>query len=235
MSSFGKWYEEKKNEEAGDGNGNNGSNNHWFDTESLLPMFNTENMQPISWSSMKASMEKSMPSTILGMNYQQRFQLFCGLLFLSILFFALAFFIGVPMLAVKPHKFAISFTCGSITFMCSFGILRGPIEHMTSMIQPDRLLFTIFYFGSMFFTLYCTFFIHGVTGYLCVVSSSAIQLVALLWYLISFLPGGTAGLSYVFAAMLHILKPVLVQCARFQAAIMTRCVGWMASRATSST
>jgi hypothetical protein len=231
-SSFGKWYEEKKNEEHGD---TNSSGNSWFDTESLLPMFNTENMQPISWSNMKASMEKQMPSTILGMGYQQRFQVFCGLLFLSILFFALAFFIGVPMLAVKPHKFAISFTCGSLTFMGSFGILRGPMEHMKSMLQSDRLLFTTLYFGSMFMTLYCTFFIHGITGYLCVVSSSAIQLIALIWYLISFLPGGTSGLSYVFAAMAHILKPVLVACARFQAACMTQCLSWMANRATSST
>jgi Got1/Sft2-like family len=160
---------------------------------------------------------------------------FCGLLFLSILFFALAFFLGIPMLPVKPQKFAISFTCGSLTFMGSFGILRGPVEHLMSMIQPDRLLFTCFYFGSMFLTLYCTFFIRGISGYVCVMSSSAIQLVALLWYLISFLPGGTAGLSYVFAAMAHLLKPVLLVCARFQAACMTRCLGWVASRATAST
>lgn len=161
-------------------------------------------------------------------------QVFCGLLFLSALFFALAFFLGVPMLALRPQKFAISFTCGSLTFMGSFGILRGPVEHLNSMIQPDRLLFTCFYLGSMFLTLYCTFRIGGNLGRICVLISSAVQLVALLWYLISFLPGGTAGLSYVFAAMGHILKPVLITCARFQAACMARCLGWAANRATSS-
>lgn len=67
MSSFGKWYEEKKNEELGD-NSNSGS---WFETEQLLPLFNSETL---SWNSMKASMEKQMPGTILGMGYQQRFQ-----------------------------------------------------------------------------------------------------------------------------------------------------------------
>lgn len=69
--SFGRWYEEKKNEENGDLEGGGGS---WFDTEQLLPMFNADNFQPISWSSMKASMEKQMPGTILGMGYQQRFK-----------------------------------------------------------------------------------------------------------------------------------------------------------------
>lgn len=35
--------------------------------------------------------------------------MFCGLLFLSALFFALAFFVGVPTIAVTPRKFALSF------------------------------------------------------------------------------------------------------------------------------
>lgn len=71
--SFGRWYEEKKNEENGDTDTEGGSGS-WFDTENLLPMFNTENLQPISWSSMKATMENQMPRTILGMGYQQRFK-----------------------------------------------------------------------------------------------------------------------------------------------------------------
>lgn len=70
-SSFGRWYEEKKNEE----NGDSSASSSWFpDTESLLPMFSTENLQPVSWSSMKQSMESQMPKKILGMGYQQRFK-----------------------------------------------------------------------------------------------------------------------------------------------------------------
>jgi hypothetical protein len=137
------------------------------------------------------------------------------------------------MIVPRPQKFALSFTCGSLTFMASFGILKGPMEHLNSMIQPERLSFTFFYLGSMFMTLYCTFTFGGLTGYLLVMTSSAIQLMALLWYLISFLPGGAAGLTYVFAAMSHLLKPVFVACARFQALCFARCLGWMANRATS--
>jgi len=175
-----------------------------------------------------------MPKQILGMGYQQRFKVFCALLFLSVLFFALAFFVGMPMITLRPQKFALSFTCGSLTFMGSFGIMKGPQEHLLSMVQPDRLLFTTFYLGSMFATLYFTFRFGGASGYLLVITASVLQLVALLWYLISFLPGGTSGLTYVFAAMGHILKPVIKQCARFQAACVGKCLGWMANRATSS-
>jgi hypothetical protein len=93
--------------------------------------------------------------------------------------------------------------------MGSFGILKGPVEHLKSMFQADRLYFTFLYFGSMFVTLYATFSFGGASGYLLVMSASAAQLVGLLWYLISFLPGGASGLKYVAAAMGHMLNQVL--------------------------
>jgi hypothetical protein len=73
MSStgFGQWYEEKKQEDGPEG----GSS--WFggfsDMESL-PLFNSETMQSFSFSSMTQAMEAQMPKKILGMGYQQRFQ-----------------------------------------------------------------------------------------------------------------------------------------------------------------
>jgi hypothetical protein len=68
-TSFGRWYEEKKNEEGGDSGASS-----WFDTESLMPMLNAGNFEAISWSSMKQTMENQMPKQILGMSYQQRFK-----------------------------------------------------------------------------------------------------------------------------------------------------------------
>ena len=70
MSSFGQWYEEKKAEESGES-----QHSSWFDgTDQMLPLFNTDSMQNLSWGSMKASMEAQMPKKIMGMGYQQRFQ-----------------------------------------------------------------------------------------------------------------------------------------------------------------
>jgi Got1/Sft2-like family len=227
---------------SGSGSGNRG----WFDVESsgsgsmasLLPVFSGESMvnqmqqlqlhQPamMSWNSMRQSMENSMPKQILGMNYAQRFRVFCGLLLVSALFFALAFFVGLPLMAIRPQKFALSFTCGSLTFMASFAILRGPAEHLSSMLHRDRLAFTGIYLASMLVTLYCTFSHGGASGYVLVLSASAIQLISLLWYLISFLPGGAAGLKYVLAVVGHMLQPVLITCARFQATCLSRCAGW---------
>ena len=160
-SSFGKWYDDQKAQEAGNDEG--GSS--WFSTSGEgLPLFNTEGMQSISFDSVRQSMEAQMPKKVMGMSYQQRFKVFTSLLFVSALFFALAFFVGLPAIALRPQKFAISFTCGSLTFMGSFGILKGPYEHLRGMFAADRLLFTTVYFGSMFATLYLTFTKGGVQG-----------------------------------------------------------------------
>ena len=134
------------------------------------------------------------------------------------------------MIALKPQKFAISFTCGSLTFMGSFGILKGPMEHVQSMCAPDRMLFTTIYVGSMMATLYLTFTQGGIRGYVFVLSASGVQLVALLWYLVSFLPGGTMGLQLVSRAICTMLQPVLKACFRLQAICVTNCVKLMARR-----
>lgn len=159
-------------------------------------------------------------------------QVFCALLFLSAVFFSLAFFVGVPVLAMRPQKFALSFTCGSITFMGSFAIMKGPKEHLMSMFTGDRLLFTTIYLGSMGMTLYLTCTKGGLGGYALVLIASAVQLVALLWYLVSFLPGGTMGLNLVMRAICTMLQPVIAACMRLQGMCFSACLGYF-SRSSS--
>lgn len=104
----------------------------------------------------------------------------------------------------------------------------GPMEHLKGMCARDRIVFTVIYVGSMFMTLYFTFQFGGVSGYALVLSASAAQLLALLWYLVSFLPGGSAALHFLVATLGHLLKPVIVMCARFQAACIGRCISMWA-------
>lgn len=187
-----------------------------------------------SVASMRSSLEAQLPQKIMGMNYQQRFQVFCVCLLLSALFFALGFFVGVPLLTIRPQKFALSFTCGSITFMGSFAILKGPWEHLRSMLALERLRFTVVYLGSMAATLYFTFTAGGAQGYVLVMGASALQLLSLLWYLVTFLPGGAAGMRVLTQALWTLLKPLLVGCAKVQAMCIGRCVSWYAGRFTSA-
>jgi hypothetical protein len=207
--SFGQWYEDQKN-------GNASSSAVSDEENGFLPLFTSAmNSLPSSppdlgWNSIKSNLEAQMPQTILGMNYHQRFKVFCGLILLSALFFALGFFVGLPMMAVRPQKFALSFTFGSLTFMSSFAILRGPEAHFTSMFHPDRLLFTVVYLSSMFMTLYCTFRTYGPKAYVLVMGCSILQIMALLWYLVTFLPGGSQGLKMLLHGVLTMIRPIIV-------------------------
>lgn len=70
-SGFGQWYENRQSEESGGGN----ASSSWLGSGvDMLPLFNTESMPNVSFSSMKASMEAQMPKQIMGMGYQQRFK-----------------------------------------------------------------------------------------------------------------------------------------------------------------
>lgn len=258
MSSFGKWYDEQKQQEQlptsgspGAGVGDSlsglgslfssgttntsegGTNEGDVESQSLLAGVNVD-LSNFSVANMRSSLEAQLPQKVMGMNYQQRFQVFCVLLLLSCVFFALAFFVGVPMLTVRPQKFALSFTCGSVMFMGSFAILKGPHEHLWSMLAYDRIHFTVAYLGSMMLTLYLTFTVGGAQGYVSVLAASGIQLLALLWYLVTFLPGGAAGMRLLTQALWATLKPLMVGCAKVQAMCIGRCVSWYAGRFASS-
>jgi hypothetical protein len=192
-----------------------------------LPLFNNSIGLPaeINFASIKSSLEAQMPQQVLGMSYQQRFKVFVSFLILSAVFFALAFFVGLPMITIRPQKFAISFTCGSLTFMGSFALLRGPAAHCNGMISKERLPFTVLYLGSMLGTMYCTFTAGGAKGYMSVLFMSAVQLLALLWYLVTFLPGGAQGMKVLTAAIVTVLKPVITGCSKCCASLAMKVLG----------
>jgi len=130
--------------------------------------------------------------SILGLTAWQRMIGFGICLAMAAIFF-LVCFILLPVVVWKPRKFATCFTLGSIFCMMAFSILRGPQAHLLHMLSKERWLFTTAYVGSMVGTLYFSM-LHPdslLTLLFCV-----IQIVALAWYLVSYLPGGTSTLSY---------------------------------------
>jgi hypothetical protein len=71
---------------------------------------------------------------------RQRWRPFISLLLLSALMFVLAG-LFLPLVLLRPHKFCLFFTMGSMLSMASFAVLRGPLEqckHMFSMARCAR-------------------------------------------------------------------------------------------------
>ena len=72
--------------------------------------------------------------------------------------------------------------------MRRLAVLRGPSAHFSHMFSKERLLFTFAYVGSMLGTLY---FSVISPSYIFALLFCVIQVIALVWYVVSYLPGGT--------------------------------------------
>lgn len=89
---------------------------------------------------------------------------------------------------------------GSLLSLAAFAILRGPIAFAQHLISPERRLFTLFYFGSMVGTLVAVF---SIQQYFVIVLCALVQFVAIVWYYVSYLPGGIAGMSWMTRAFVR--------------------------------
>ncbi|OAV98579.1 hypothetical protein PTTG_01791 [Puccinia triticina 1-1 BBBD Race 1] len=107
--------------------------------------------------------------------------------------FIISFF-TLPLLAIKPRKFAVSFSLGSILFMIGFMVLQGPVQHLKHIFSRDRLPFTVSYLISLSGTLY---FAIGLHSYLGTLISGLIQVVVLIVYFVAYFPGGLTTLRFM--------------------------------------
>ncbi|KAF9907787.1 protein transport protein sft2 [Lobosporangium transversale] len=121
----------------------------------------------------------------LGLSWFQRMAGFAICVAGGVACFMIAFFVGLPLLLLKPSKFATSFTLGSILLMCSFALLKGPATHFKALISRERLPFTGAYVGSMIFVLYSSLVLNS---YILTIIGTVIEILALLYYFTSYSP-----------------------------------------------
>ncbi|KAI0738733.1 ER-to-golgi vesicle protein transport Sft2 [Irpex lacteus] len=102
-------------------------------------------------------------------------------------------FLTLPMIALRPSKFALSFSLGSLLVMFGFSVLIGPLNHIKHLISRERLPFSFAYLTSLGLTLY---FSLGAHSYLGSLLSAIVQVVALVSYVVAYFPGGTQTLRF---------------------------------------
>jgi len=107
--------------------------------------------------------------------------------------FAIAFFIHLPLFALRPAKFATSITLGSILVMLGFVILIGPVNQIKHLISPARLPFSAAYIASLVLTIY---FSMVNPSYIGAIIAAIIQVGALLSYIAAYFPGGIQTLKF---------------------------------------
>ena len=99
----------------------------------------------------------------------------------------------LPLLIVNPRKFSLLFTLGSVFTLSSFSFLWGPYSHLVHLVSKERLPFTLVYFTTLIATLY---FAMGLQSAILTPIAAVLQVIALLWFVISYIPGGQTGLKW---------------------------------------
>ncbi|KZT05222.1 SFT2-domain-containing protein [Laetiporus sulphureus 93-53] len=117
---------------------------------------------------------------------------FGGCLLGAAVCFFVAFF-TLPLLALRPAKFALAFSLGSLLVMFGFSVLIGPINHLKHLVSKERLPFSIAYISSLAITLYFSLGAHSYVGSLI---GAIIQVVALVSYVLAYFPGGVTTLRF---------------------------------------
>lgn len=150
-----------------------------------------------SWFSRStSSTAQSGPSWIPALSRKQRILGFITSLVLGVICFGLAS-AYIPFIILKARKFSLLFSLGSVFSLTSFSFLFGPWNHMRLLFSKEKLPFTLIYFLTLAGTLY---FAMGLQSTILTCIAAGAQVVALVWFLLSSVPGGQTGLKF-FSSM----------------------------------
>lgn len=167
------------------------------------------------WTPPWLSGESARASARATLDASRTFRAFVATLLIACGLFLLAFFVGLPVLVIRPQKFALCFTLGSVTFMASFGVLRGVKAQLRTLCAVSRLPFTLAYVATMAATLWAACLRRS---YVLTILCAALQLTTLLYYLGSYVPGGARGvrlfLRAVYRTAALMCRPLCFACTR---------------------
>lgn len=99
----------------------------------------------------------------------------------------------LPLLPIAPSKFALLFSLGSILVLGSVSWLKGPVAFAGAVLQRDKLPFTVAYGIGLVGTLWATIIAKS---YILTGVFVFGQVVGLLYFLASYVPGGKVVLNF---------------------------------------
>ena len=155
----------------------------------------------------------NLPDAPLNAAFRQRVQYAIYCLLGSIFFAVMAVFVGLPTLVLKPTKFVMCITLSTVLSFASVIILQKPSNFIQSLIEagPMKALPIVSLFASFLFTLYSAIFVHSYR-YIVVCFAAGIELTAILFYIASFIPGGTRGLQVLLKMAYVLISTALQPC-----------------------
>ena len=110
------------------------------------------------------------------------------ILFLSMMF--------LPIAIIRPQKFVSLFSLGSLLTILSFIFIYGTKEYFKMLFNSGRALMTSLYLASICIGIYFSFIDSWmIVSHMCAI----FQLITLITFVLTFLPGGNAGISFIWS------------------------------------
>ncbi|EPY33705.1 hypothetical protein STCU_02061 [Strigomonas culicis] len=144
-------------------------------------------------------------SALGELSYMQRLTGFFLVLGMGCVFLVIAMSMAMTVV-LTARKFAFFFTVGNMFCLCSTCFIVGFRTQVRSIFQANRFEAGATYLMSSFLTLLCALWLRSSIG--CIVFA-AIQLAALLWYVLSYIPYARHTLGMAYSVVSGFLRPIL--------------------------
>lgn len=164
--------------------------------------------------SQMTELSDGMPDTA---EFRARLRNAMYLLIGAIVFFVLAIVVGLPTIFLKPSKFVLCMTLGSLLSVASIVVLQKPDVFLSNLYNAGstRMMSIGGLVLSSLITIYLTVFVKR---YVVVLSAAGVQIFFILYFLSSFIPGGSAGLQVLlktaYILVKTALRPVIFVCSK---------------------
>lgn len=147
----------------------------------------------------------------MGAAFRTRITHAIYLLIAAVAFSGLAIVVGLPTIVLRPAKFVVLITLSTICAAGSVIVMQTPAAFIANFLKadPKKQGSVIALTLSLLFTLYAAIFVHT---YACVLFAGSIQVMAVLYYLSSFIPGGTKGLTVLLKTGFMLVKTTMQPC-----------------------
>ena len=122
--------------------------------------------------------------------------IFIALLLIGIALLFLSIFL-IPFLITSPKKFSFCFAVGCILVLISFLFLVGTKTYVTKLLDNKRILFSISFILSIFVGIGFSLGNHYFISLIC----SAVQMISMVMFVLTFIPGGKAGIDCIKNAL----------------------------------
>ena len=117
------------------------------------------------------------------------------LLFIGLGLIGFSFFF-LPMAILAPKKFVSLFSLGCIVTITSFIFYYGTYDFLLMLFKKDRRLITIGFLLSIGIGVYFSF---NPTYYIISLICTGIQMVVMIMFILSFIPGGKSGINLIIS------------------------------------